>query len=106
MHKQLDRGADKFELYLARNIFKVPASSQAAAAAEKEADAMDVVGSSKEQEQEQEEGGAVPLPASVSEVPAPQDEEAVDNLLTEARVRIRTVRLEIGSWDGGSRLSD
>ncbi len=34
MHKQLDRGADKFELYLARNIFKVPSSSSSAAAAE------------------------------------------------------------------------
>lgn len=139
MHKRLDRNADKFELYLARNIFKVPSSAAAATAEVRVArwvcvcfyvyrragackpppspshpsnptppllksprrnpnpthtqDAMDVdkTGSAAE-DGEEEEGGSIPLPASASEVPPPQDEEAVDNLLTEARVRIRTVR--------------
>lgn len=91
MHKHLDRNADKFELYLARNIFKAPARAAAGTAGE---DAMEVDGQGKGKEEE--EGGAVPLPASASEVPPPQDEEAMDNLLTEARVRIRTVR----SWVG------
>lgn len=90
MHKHLDRNADKFELYLARNIFKAPVRAAAAGASAGE-DAMEVDGQGKGKEDE-EEGGAVPLPASASEVPPPQDEEAMDNLLTEARVRIRTVR--------------
>ncbi len=65
----------------------------------KKKDAMDVdgakkqKGSSSEEDEEGEEGGAIPLPASAGEVPPARDEEAMDNLLTEARVRIRTVRV-------------
>lgn len=101
MNKHLDRNADKFELYLARNIFKAPATAPVRAAAE---DAMDVDGPGKGGEGEEE--AAVPLPASASEVPPPQDEEAMDNLLTEARVRIRTVRfvLQEGCWWGSGVL--
>ncbi|KAM3567770.1 hypothetical protein VYU27_010090, partial [Nannochloropsis oceanica] len=80
--KRVDRRADAFEIYLARNIFKVPETKPM-----RKEDAMDVVDQQVGEEEEEEED-LTPPPSS--ELPSPQAEDEMDEALTEMRVKIRT----------------